>query len=144
MYQHNMAYRAYRACLFLATLVQDCKGSIAPWKPGCEYALLGSIPAFSCTVCVVYGGERIERQVMVQVQLPESDDSTEFRVLDDVYSVRDFITGLVADAIYISSGHGSPHHTDAYWKIHCWTQLHSAGQLEWRKIQIRWGWVDQI
>jgi hypothetical protein len=41
----------------------------------------------------------------VQVYSPESAESTEFnRPLDDVYSVNDFISGLVGDATTVPSG----------------------------------------
>jgi hypothetical protein len=41
----------------------------------------------------------------VQVYLPESAESTEVsRPLDDVYSVNDFISGLVGDATTAPSG----------------------------------------
>ena len=44
----------------------------------------------------------------VQVYSPESAESTEVRLLDDVYSVKDVISGLVGDATIAPSG---PVHT---------------------------------
>ena len=44
----------------------------------------------------------------VQVYLPESAESTEVRRLDEVYSVNDFISGLVGDVTIVLAG---PFHT---------------------------------
>ena len=44
----------------------------------------------------------------VQVYLPESAESTEIMLLDDVYSVKYFISGLIGNAITVPLG---PFHT---------------------------------
>ena len=43
-------------------------------------------------------------KLTVQTYSPESDDLREVRVHDDVYSVRDFIAGLVAVVMVVPSG----------------------------------------
>ena len=44
----------------------------------------------------------------VQEYSPESAESTEVRILDEVYSVNDFISGLIGDDTTVPSG---PLHT---------------------------------
>ena len=67
----------------------------------------------------------------VQVYSPESAESTEVRILDEVYSVNDFISGLIGDDTTVPSG---PLHTIVMESGTVTTELISTVQInvgEW-------------
>ena len=69
--------------------------------------------------------------ITVQVYSPESAESTEVRILDEVYSINDFISGLIGDAKIVPSG---PLHTIVMVSGTVTTELISTVQInagEW-------------
>ena len=67
----------------------------------------------------------------VQVYSPESAESTEVRILDEVYSVNDFISGLIGDDTTVPAG---PLHTIVMDRGTVTTELISTVQInvgEW-------------